>query len=233
MKIQIVELDEIDSTNEFCKRFPKEADLLVWAKRQTKGKGTKGRSFVSDEGGVYVSLMRRFEGFDFANTFSIMVSACVAVCKTLEAFNLNPTVKWANDVLINGKKICGTLIENRLGANGVCLSIVGIGLNVNNILPDELKGIATTMRDFRGRKININSVRKQLIKNLLQEYTVEEYKTYINWFGQEVYLDTNGERYIATALDVDERGNLICSVDGETKKISSGEMSLRFKCNTV
>ena len=231
--IQIVELDEIDSTNEFCKRFPKEADLLVWAKKQTKGKGTKGRSFVSDEGGVYVSLMRRFKDFDFSNTFSIMINACVAVCKTLEAFNLKPTVKWANDVLVNGKKICGTLIENRLGSNGVCLSIVGIGLNVNNILPEELKEIATTMKDCRGRKINIKSVRKQLIKYLLQEYSVDEYKTYINWFGQEVYLDTNGDRFTATAVDVDQSGNLICSIDGEIKKISSGEMSLRFKCSTV
>ncbi|MGN0807771.1 MAG: biotin--[acetyl-CoA-carboxylase] ligase [Candidatus Coproplasma sp.] len=229
MKIQKVELDEIDSTNEFCKRFPKEADLLVWAKRQTKGKGTKGRSFVSDEGGVYVSLMRRLTNFDFAKTFSIMISACVAVCKTLEAFNLKPTVKWANDVLVNGKKICGTLIENRLGVNGVCLSIVGIGLNVNNILPDELKEIATTMRDCRGRKLNLNSVRKQLIKNIQNEYTVEEYKSFIDWFGQEVYLDTNGERFCATAVDVDEHGNLIVEADGKVKKISSGEMSLRFK----
>lgn len=229
MKIQKVELDEIDSTNEFCKRFPKEADLLVWAKRQTKGKGTKGRSFVSDEGGVYVSLMRRLKNFDFANTFSIMISACVAVCKTLESFNIKPTVKWANDVLVGGKKICGTLIENRLGADGVCLSIVGIGLNVNNILPDELKEIATTMRDCRGRKLNVKSVRKQLIKNIQNEYTVEEYKSFIDWFGQEVYLDTNGERFCATAVGVDEHGNLICQVGGEVKKISSGEMSLRFK----
>ncbi|MGN1103578.1 MAG: biotin--[acetyl-CoA-carboxylase] ligase [Candidatus Coproplasma sp.] len=229
MKIQIVELDEIDSTNEFCKRFPQEGDLLVWAKRQTKGKGTKGRSFVSDEGGVYVSLMRRLKNFNFANTFSIMVSACVAVCKTLEAFDLHPTVKWANDVLLNGKKVCGTLIENRLGANGVCISIVGIGLNVNNILPDELKDIATTMSECRGRKLNVNAVRKQLIKNLQNDYTIEEYKTYIKWFGQEVYLDTNGERFTATAIDVDERGNLICDIGGETKTISSAEMSLRFK----
>lgn len=233
MRTQIIELDEIDSTNEFCKRFPKEADLIVCAKRQTNGKGTKGRSFVSDEGGVYVSLMRRYENFDFSNTFSIMINACVAVCKTLEAFNIKPTVKWANDVIVNGKKICGTLIENRLGADGVCLSIVGIGLNVNNILPDELKEIATTMREYRGRKLSVGAVRKKLIKNLQNEYTVEEYKTFINWFGQEVYLDTNGERFTATALDVDKRGNLICSIDGETKKISSGEMSLRFKCSTV
>ncbi len=231
--IQIVELDEIDSTNDFCKRFPKEADLIVSATSQTKGKGTKGRSFVSDEGGLYVSKMTRYKDFDFANTFSIMISACVAVCETLKYFNLNPTVKWANDVLVNGKKICGTLIENHLGADNVCISIVGIGLNVNNILPDDLKEIATTMSECKGKKLNLKAVRKQLIKNLQNDYTVEEYKSYVNWFGQQVYLDTNGERITATALDVDERGNLVCEIDGEVKKISSAEMSLRFKCNNV
>ena len=221
MKTKIIELDEIDSTNEFCKRFPNEADLIVCAKRQTKGKGTKGRSFISDEGGVYVSVMKRYKNFDFSNTFSIMINACVAVCNTLKAFNLNPTVKW------------GTLIENRLGADNTCLSIVGIGLNVNNLLPEELKEIATTMRESKGRKLNLKSVRAQLIKNLQNEYTVEEYKSFVNWFGQEVYLDANGQRLSATALDVDEKGNLICEIDGEIKKISSAEMSLRFKCSTV
>ncbi len=233
MKTKIIELDEIDSTNEFCKRFPNEADLIVCAKRQTKGKGTKGRSFISDEGGVYVSVMKRYKNFDFSNTFSIMINACVAVCNTLKAFNLNPTVKWANDVLLNGKKVCGTLIENRLGADNTCLSIVGIGLNVNNLLPEELKEIATTMRESKGRKLNLKSVRAQLIKNLQNEYTVEEYKSFVNWFGQEVYLDANGQRLSATALDVDEKGNLICEIDGEIQKISSAEMSLRFKCSTV
>ncbi|MGN1060813.1 MAG: biotin--[acetyl-CoA-carboxylase] ligase [Candidatus Coproplasma sp.] len=233
MKTQIIELDEIDSTNEFCKRFLGEGDLIVTAKKQTKGRGTKGRTFVSDEGGVYVSVMKRYTDFDFVNTFSIMINACVAVCNTLKAFNLNPTVKWANDVLLNGKKVCGTLIENRLGADNVCVSIVGIGLNVNNVLPEELKEIATTMRVCRGRKLNVKSVRTQLIKNLQKQYTVEEYKSFVDWFGQEVYLDTNGQRFTATALDVDDRGNLICKIDGEIKKISSAEMSLRLKCNAV
>ncbi|MDE7076174.1 MAG: biotin--[acetyl-CoA-carboxylase] ligase, partial [Clostridia bacterium] len=122
-KIKIIELEEIDSTNEFCKRFNFEEDVIVVAEKQVKGKGTNGREFVSDEGGLYVSLMRRLPNFDFKNTFSIMINACVAVCKTVESFGLNPTVKWANDVLVDGSKICGTLIENRLGADNVCYSI--------------------------------------------------------------------------------------------------------------
>ncbi len=234
MAMEIIELDEIDSTNEFCKRLADfDDDVLVVAERQTKGKGTNGRSFVADEGGLYISLMRRYNNFDFSNTFSIMINACVAVCKTVEAYGVKPTVKWANDVLVNGKKICGTLIENRLGADNVCTSIVGIGLNVNNVLPGELKETATTLSEQKGRKLSISIVRSRLLKNLKKEYTVDDYKKYVDWFGQEVYLDSQGERTEAVALDVDADGSLICNIQGEIKKISSAEMRLRLKCKSI
>ena len=162
-----------------------------------------------------------------------MINACVAVCRTVESYGITPNVKWANDVLVNGKKICGTLIENRLGADNVCTSIVGIGLNINNVLPDELKEIATTMSEQKGRKLNISGVRNRLIKNLKKEYTVDDYKKYVDWFGQEVYLDSQGKRTSAVALDVDADGSLVCDIQGKIKKISSAEMRLRLKCKSI
>lgn len=230
---KIIELDEIDSTNEYCKKYVCDEDVIVVAESQISGKGTNGRSFASGKGGLYLSLMKKYENFDFANTFSIMINACVAVCRTVEAYGLKPTVKWANDVLVDGKKICGTLIENRLGADNVCTSIVGIGLNVNNVLPDELKEIATTLGEKKGRKLNLTWVRNRLIRNLKKQYTVDEYKKYVDWFGQEVYLDRNGEACEAVALDVDADGSLVCKIDGEIKKISSAEMRLRLKCKSI
>ena len=232
--MEIFELDEIDSTNEFCKRLADfDEDVLVVAERQSKGKGTNGRSFIADEGGLYISLMKKYKDFDFSNTFSIMINACVAVCKTVESYGIKPTVKWANDVLVNGKKICGTLIENRLGADNVCTSIVGIGLNINNVLPDELKETATTLSEQKGRKLNVSIVRSRLIKYLKKEYTVDDYKKYVDWFGREVYLDSQGERTEAVALDVDADGSLVCNIQGEIKKISSAEMRLRLKCKSI
>ncbi|MCM1439413.1 MAG: biotin--[acetyl-CoA-carboxylase] ligase [Roseburia sp.] len=232
--MEIIELDEIDSTNEYCKKILDfDDEVIVIAARQTKGKGTNGRSFVSDEGGLYVSVMKRYENFNFSNTFSIMINACVAVCKTMESYGVTPSVKWANDVLVGGRKICGTLIENRLGADNICTSIVGIGLNVNNVLPEELKETATTMKEQCGKKINLQSVRSRLLKRLKKQYTVEDYKSYVNWFGQEVYLDRQGERISAVALDVDADGCLVCDIQGEIKKISSAEMKLRLKCKSI
>lgn len=231
--MKIIELDEIDSTNEYCKKYVFDEDIVVVAEKQISGKGTNGREFVSDGGGLYLSLVKRYENFDFANTFSIMVNACVAVCRTVEAYGLKPTVKWANDVLVDGRKICGTLIENRLGADNVCTSVVGIGLNVNNVLPDELKEIATTLSEQKGRKLSLALVRNRLIKNLKKQYTVDDYKAYVDWFGQEVYLDSNGQRTSAVALDVDADGCLVCEIEGQIKKISSAEMRLRLKCKSI
>lgn len=231
--MKIIELSEIDSTNEYCKRFIFDEDVIVVAERQLKGKGTNGRSFSSEEGGLYVSVMKRYENFDFSNTFSIMINACVAVCRTIEAYGVKPNVKWANDVLVGGKKICGTLIENRLGADNVCTSIVGIGLNVNNVLPDELKDIATTLREVKGKKLNLRAVRGKLIKNLAKTYTVDDYKKYVDWFGQEVELVSGGKQTPAVALDVDADGNLVCDIQGKIKKISSAEMRLRLKCKSI
>ncbi len=231
--MKIIELDEIDSTNEYCKKYVFDDDIVVVAERQISGKGTNGRNFVSDEGGLYISLLKKYENFDFANTFSIMINACVAVCRTVESYGVKPTVKWANDVLVNGKKICGTLIENRLGADNVCTSVVGIGLNVNNELPDELKEIATSLREQKGRKLSLTMVRNRLLRNLKKQYTVEDYKAYVDWFGQEVYLDSNGERISAKALNVDGDGSLVCEIEGQIKKISSAEMRLRLKCKSI
>lgn len=233
MKTRVIELKETDSTNEYCKRLNVKESVIVIAGRQVSGKGTKGRSFSSEEGGLYLSLMKTYKNFDHSQTYKIMINACVAVCKTLEHFGIKPTVKWANDVLVNGRKICGTLIENSLNSGSGLTSIVGIGINVNNALPEELQKIATTMREERGKPYSLKAVSSKLIKNLEKEYTVGEYKSYIDWFGQEVFLDGGGVKTTAVALDVDESGNLVCNVAGEIKKISSAEMSLRLKCNSI
>ncbi len=236
MKAKIIELEEIDSTNLFCKRCNADefdCDLIVTAERQLNGMGTKGRSFSSEEGGLYISLMRKLENFDFSKTFSIMINACVAVCETLEKIGLEPRIKWANDVLVGGKKICGTLIENRLLSGNVCTSVVGMGINVNNPLPEELRDTATSVSEQKGKAYPVKKLRNILIKNLQKEYTVADYKRYVDWFGRQVDLTCGDKVISAVALDVDNDGSLVCEIDGEVKKINSAEMSLRLKCNTI
>ena len=226
--MKIIELREIDSTNEYCKRHGGE-NLIVTAISQTSGKGTKGRGFVSDEGGLYVSVMRHYDNFLSCDAFKIMVNACVAVCRTVQKFGLKPVIRWANDVLVNGKKICGTLIENTFSGSYVNRSIVGMGINVNNKLPNELKNIATSLSSELNRTVEVKAVRNELIKNLQKNYTIEDYKNYIAWFGEEVTIKTERGELTALAVDVDYDGGLLCVIAGSVNKINSAEVSLRLK----
>lgn len=226
--MRIIELAECDSTNEYLKRLNGEEDTIVTALRQTAGKGTKGRSFSSADGGLYLSVMRFYENFSAANAFEIMINSCVAVCKTVEGFGITPIIRWANDVLVNGRKICGTLIENTFAGANIRRSIVGMGINVNNELPPELSQIAVSMREILGNRLNLQTVKQAHIANLQKSFTINDYKKYIDWFGKEVVLRTDKESYTATALDVTADGRLVVSRDGKIIEISSAEVSLRL-----
>ncbi len=226
--MRIIELSECDSTNEYLKRLDGEEDTVVTAVRQTAGKGTKGRSFSSADGGLYLSVMRFYESFPAANAFEIMINSCVAVCKTVEGFGIKPVIRWANDVLVNGRKICGTLIENTFAGANIRRSIVGMGINVNNELPSELRQIAVSMREILGKRLSLQTVKKALIANLQKSFTIDDYKNYIDWFGKEVALRTDKESYTATALDVTADGRLVIVRDGNIIEISSAEVSLRL-----
>ena len=226
--MKIIELDEIDSTNEYCKRNFTGQSFIVSAKRQSCGRGTKGRSFSSENVGLYLSVVRKLHNIQATDAFLIMVNACTAVCKTVEHYGLKPIIRWANDVLVNSKKICGTLIENTFSGSFISRSIVGIGLNINNELPDELLPIATTLKKETGREIPISEVRDILVENMNKKFTLSDYKSYINWLGKQVTIKTAEGEHTATAVDVDIDGRLICVIAGSLKKISSAEVSLEL-----
>lgn len=226
--MRIIELEEVDSTNEYCKREDRGEDLIVTAKRQIFGKGTKGRSFTSDDGGLYISVMKHYSDFPSFQTFKIMVNSCVAVCKTLEVFSAKPIIRWANDVLVGGLKISGTLIENSFSGDKIVRSIVGIGVNVNNCLPTELDGIATSLCKFTGKTVDFEYFKSVFISNLKKEFTIEEYKNYMPWLGGEAVLKIADECICVRTIDISDDGRLIVDLNGRTEIISAAEVSLRL-----
>ncbi|MBO5328688.1 MAG: biotin--[acetyl-CoA-carboxylase] ligase [Clostridia bacterium] len=226
--MKIINLPVVNSTNDWCKHNDNGEDLIVIARTQTTGRGTKGRNFISDEGGIYLSTLKRYKNFLAKNAFKILINSCVAVCKTLQSLDITPVIRWSNDVLVNGKKICGTLIENTFQGDKITRSIVGIGLNVNNKIPPSLKDIAVSIESILGKSVSLDKILQTLISNLQNEYTVQEYKSYMPWLGGNVILKTEKSEITATALDINESGRLICNINGEVKDISSAEVSIRF-----
>lgn len=228
--MKIIELEEVDSTNEYCKRIDSGEDIIVVAKRQSAGRGTKGRSFVSNDGGLYISVMRHYKDFKAENAFKIMVNSCVAVCKTLEKFGVNPQIRWANDILVNGKKVCGTLIENTFSDGNISRSIVGIGINIKNKIPRYLRHIAGSIEKNTGKNTSVKEVFDNLLKNLEKEYDIDDYKSYMNsWLGSKVLIKIADKEEKVEALDITENGLLKVNWGGNMLEISSAEVSLRLK----
>ena len=229
MNIKIIRLESVDSTNNYAKELrDKGEDVVVWAKRQTGGRGTKGRSFSSREGGVYCSVLRFYQNRSANNAFQIMQSAAAAVCETLTAFGVQPQIKWPNDIYVNGKKICGILIENTFACGNVSSSIVGVGINVHNVLEEELLPIATTLYRETGKKISVEEVAERLIKHLFQENMYEKYGEYLGWIGEEVTLISGEENFRAILLGVDEWGSVNVSIDGEKRRFAAAEITVRI-----
>lgn len=221
--------ERLPSTQDYAKEKRAEgASLLVTAEYQTGGKGTKGRSFSSDKGGVYLSKLTFYEKYPAKNAFLIMASAAVAVCETLRFYGLSPVIKWANDVYVQDKKICGILVENSLSGSQIASSVVGVGLNVCNILPAELSEIATTMQEVSGKEFSVSEVRERLIAELNKERSMDEYLSFIGYMGRSVTLLLGDERVPATLLSVDSEGGLTVEIQGEKKRLTAAEVSLRL-----
>ena len=228
-KTKRLHFDTLPSTQDYAKeRRADGVDLAVTATYQTGGKGTKGRSFSSQEGGVYLSKLSFYEDLHVKSAFKIMIGAAVAVCETLRFYGLKPLIKWPNDIWVNDKKICGILIENVFAGDKVRSSVVGIGLNVSNRLPEELSEIATTMQLVIGETPTVEEVTCRLLEELDKERTMEDYRAYVGYMGREVTLLLNDERIPGRLLFVDDEGGLHVEVSGKPRRFTAAEVSVRI-----
>ena len=228
--MKIIRFDEIGSTSDYAKELiAKNENVVVIATKQTGGKGTKGRSFSSNDGGVYLTKLCFYDNFFAKDAFLVMARTAVAVCKTLEDFDLKPKIKWANDVFVANKKICGILIENIFSGNKISSSLIGVGLNVNNDLPEELNEIATTMRLQKREIVDFQAVESKLLGYLNEKFSMDEYIKRVGYLNEEVTLLSGEEELTATLLRVEKDGGLVVkTVDGE-RKVFSGEISIRIR----
>ena len=134
-------------------------------------------------------------------------------------------IKWPNDIYVNGKKICGMLIENTLVGEYLDYSIIGIGLNVNNALEEELAPIATTINKITGKETNLESVLFTLIYNLQNPEKVSLYDDYLLFLGQKIsVISRDGATFTDIIDGVLEDGRLLLK---SSKILTAEEISIR------
>lgn len=230
---KVVHLKTTGSTNTVARQLAErgiEEGTVVVSETMTRGKGRLGRRFITKQGGVWMSLVLK-PAIDPMHASSITLLAAVSVTKALRGAGLEAFIKWPNDVLVNGKKICGILTEMNAETDAVNFIVLGIGVNVNNEVPLET---ATTMRAELGREVDRVRFVQSLLEILEEDYLTfkEEGFTPILWSWRR-YSDTLGRQVEVTyqdevvrglAQDVDEDGSLLVKTqDGSIRKIVSGD----------
>lgn len=185
--MKIIELEVTESTNDEVKKYwDLGEDIAVFARRQTGGRGTKGRSFASPEGGIYISFIKYYRGLKAEKAYEVTEDISLSVALTLRAFGVKAEIKWPNDVYVGKKKICGMLTQNEIKNGYVEKTLCGVGINVNNDLPIELDGIATSLKKELGREVDLKSVLFTLVFNLEKFQNVELYPSFSCVAGKRV-----------------------------------------------
>lgn len=244
---KLVCLSEVDSTNTRAKELAMAGEpegLVVVADCQTAGRGRMGRAFQSPSGkGIYLSALLRPQ-LPPERLMSVTAMAGVAVCGAVEAVcGLSPGLKWPNDPVLNGRKLCGILTEMSLEAETGSLQylVVGIGVNVLQAPGDfspEVAAIATSLAAELGKPVSRPALAAALIARLDQLRTAlvsghteaywKEYRSRCVNLGKQVRLLSPAGEECGEAIDVDQNfGLVVRKDDGTVATIRSGEVSVR------
>lgn len=240
--------DRIDSTNAFLKRAASETDApdgaVAVADEQTGGRGRRGRSFLSPAGkGVYLSALLR-PTLEPTRLLPLTGFAAVAICDAVErAAGVRPQIKWTNDLVLNGKKLCGILTELSVEGESGALQyvVVGAGVNVAHTSEDfsgELGDIATSLAIETGRRVSRAALAAAMIEELDRMYDallrgdtgayLDAYRRDCLTIGREVQLLWQDARERVRAVGVDdELGLEVIRADGSRETIRTGEVSVR------
>jgi BirA family transcriptional regulator, biotin operon repressor / biotin---[acetyl-CoA-carboxylase] ligase len=219
----------MDAARELARNGATEGTIVI-AEAQTRGRGRLSREWVSPEGGIYFTLVLR-PNISPAYAPRINLMAAVAVAATIrKLFRAKAELKWPNDVLIAGRKVCGILAEMDAETDAVNFVNVGIGINANNSIA-RFEKTATSLKDALGREIS----RKEFLSALLPEVEqrlpllmnadlLEEWKRLSATLNREVRVMSLGEEVIGRAVDVDATGALVVKgKDGSLRTVLVGD----------
>ncbi len=245
---RVIVLDSTDSTNKYLRQLAYDGvpdGQVVIADHQTAGRGRMGRNFFSPKGkGIYFSYMLKP---DHAPQDAVTLTAwtAVAMVRAIEKTSgFRPGIKWVNDLVSGGRKLCGILTEMSIESETGRIDsiIIGIGININNEetdFPEDLREIASSIAVLSGHQVSRSALAASMIRELdkmradwpdKKEEYLRAYREYDITSGRNVTVISGGKNRDAQAIMINEDFSLkVRFPDGSTEDLSSGEVSLKLK----
>lgn len=212
---------------------------VVIAETQTLGKGRLGRKWISPKGNLYLSVILR-PVMPMHKAPLITLAGAVAVASAIRtACGLATGIKWPNDILISGKKVCGLLTEMSAEQDRIRHIVLGIGVNVNmplNELPPDIRALTTTLAEEAGGAIDRTRLLRELLAGLDHEYQVvvkdppavlRDWESLNVTVGNRVAISGAGELFEGLAEGIDSEGRLIVRRDdGTVRTVAAGDVTI-------
>ena len=243
MNNKLICLDSVDSTNTYLKKLAREGcdeGTVVIADAQSAGRGRAGRAFYSKGGvGVYLSVLLKPECSP-ESLASLTPHVAVAVQRAIgRVCGVKADIKWVNDLLIGGKKICGVLCESSVGPDGMPDYVVcGVGVNVLNRaedFPDAIKDIAGSIFTQCGIEAERGPLIAAIVEEIMKMYALwkkdktaylEPYRASCISTGKYVQIKTDSGVQDAYAKEISEDFGLTVNISGGTVTLHSGEVTI-------
>ncbi len=233
--------EEVGSTMDIARELAEAGapeGTIVFAARQTAGRGRRGRGWESPEGGAWFSLLLR-PPMELCRAGCLSVLAAVACALAIrERYALPVRVKWPNDLLLDNRKLGGVLIE--LAAVGAHIDwlIVGIGINVNNPLPKEARLPPLSLAGALGHSIDLEEFFAVILRALARWYLrflqegFEPIRTMwaeLSALEDGIWVQRGGERFEAQVKGLSELGKLIIERSGRIEELIAEEVTLTLR----
>lgn len=238
----IIYFDNIDSTNikakELAQKNIKDGSIII-AEQQALGSGRFNRKWISPRGGLWFTLVLR-PTIPPTEAPKITQIAAASIYKTLMDFNINTTIKWPNDILLNDKKLCGILAEMKCDMDRVHYLVLGIGMNINideSAFDESIKSTATSLKiqcnkQFERSEIlaaflnHFETLYNKFLYNLDLSETISICREHSNVFGKQAKLITYNTEEIVTCISLSDSGDLVVKDSlGNEKSVLTGEIS--------
>lgn len=232
----------IDSTNQYAKKLGEENVIngtVVVAGQQTAGRGRRGRDWVSPKGNCYLSMLLR-PPIHAEHASRLTLVAALALAESItEVSGLKVQIKWPNDIVINGKKLCGILTESSFDGNDLKYVVIGIGINVNqDVFDTAIQEMATSIFVEKGQFIDCACLIGAFLNKFerwFEQFAITEDLSSLQERYNELLVNCNREvrvldetEWIGIALGINETGELLVRNNiGDVRSVFAGEISVR------
>jgi BirA family biotin operon repressor/biotin-[acetyl-CoA-carboxylase] ligase len=234
---EILYYKKTGSTNDVAKKAGNEAPdgTVIIAETQEYGRGRRGCNWISPSGGIWLSVILKPQ-ISPARASRLTLVAGVAVAETLRREGIDADLKWPNDVLVKGKKICGILTEMEAETDSISYVVIGIGINANmetDSLSEETRERATTMKAELGKEIDRVDFIHSLLRELEQQYIrfntrpfgeiLSDWTAFSDTIGRNVKVVTPAKTYEGKTTGIADDGALLIDTGkGQVEAITYG-----------